>query len=191
MFKHRIFKALLILDLLAILGCVAVYQSDRMQRCHDAPLALGLHVTWFGDNLQFNEGYHEIISSSKGNEPFPDTVVKGAELYKKILEYGLSDYDKGVFFRASDWDGKVQTFLLQKYPYNDDTQYSYEVVMPTGQVPVDEWVKVDELTCLIWIFPAIPILVGVATFMLYGALLFWGLIRGLRFLLTHKPSVKD
>ncbi|MEN8723583.1 MAG: hypothetical protein ABF335_11940 [Alphaproteobacteria bacterium] len=169
----KIFKMVLLLDLIAVISCGLIYVSPSMQRCHEAPLAMGLHVTWFGPTLQFNHGFHEIISNVDGDEPWEDSWVKGTVQYKSITAYGITDYQDGVFFKALDWNGRERTFLLQDYPYEDDTGYGMEIVEQTGSVPVDVWAKVDKRTCLIGIFPAVPILVAGITLMLLMILTLW------------------
>ncbi len=169
----NIFKIVLMLDLIAVISCGLVYLSPSMQRCHEAPLAMGLHVTWFDQTLQVNRGYKAIISNDDGDGPWEDIWVKGTAQFRTITAYGITDYQDGVFFKALDWNGRERTFLLQDYPYEDDTEYGYEVVEQTGLVPVDEWAKVDKRTCLIGIFPAVPILVAGITLILLTILVFW------------------
>ncbi len=169
----KVFKIVLVLDLIAVIACGLVYLSPTMQRCHEAPLAMGLHVTWFGKTLQFNRGFNEIIGNVDGDEPWIASWTKGTAQFRTITAYGITDYQDGVFFKALDWSGQERIFLLQDYPYEDDTEYGMEVVEQTGPVPVDKWAKVDKRTCLIGIFPAVPILVAGITFILLTILGFW------------------
>ena len=112
-------------------------------------LAFGLSPTWFDNNFQINIGNKEIISNRIYTEPFFDDGVKGSELFKTLLAYDVSRNDAGVLFKALNWEGAEQVFLLRKYSPLDKEEYAYEVTVQENIDTDPKWVSVGKFSCLV------------------------------------------
>ena len=110
-------------------------------------LYMGLSPSWFSGRFQINRENQEIISSSEGDDAAPDKWVKGADLFRTIIAYDATYNEVGVFFRALNWDGREQEFLLRRFNPSMEEKYVYEVVAQEVSVDSSTWVRVDERSC--------------------------------------------
>jgi hypothetical protein len=115
-------------------------------------LALGLSPSWFNGKFQIRRDYKEIISSTDSDEPFFDEWVKGSELFKTITAYDVRGGDSGLLFKALNWDGVEQIFILREYSPSVEEKYVYEVSVQENLITDLEWVNVDLFSCRVGIY---------------------------------------
>lgn len=113
-------------------------------------LAFGLSPSWFDDRFMIVRGNKPIIMSASHIEtgPFYDKWIKGSELFKTILAYDASRNDSGVLFKALNWEGAEQVFLLREYSPLDKEEYVYEVTVQEKIDTGPKWISVGKFSCL-------------------------------------------
>lgn len=147
---------LIIFNLICGAFYLIYFDSSKMRYCGQAEskpsLALGLSPTWFDRRFQISRSYKSIISSTDREEPFFDGAVKGAELFKAIIAYDVSSGDSGLLFKALNWDGVEQTFILREYSPANGEKYVYEVAIQEIPIAGHEWISVDLFSCRVGIY---------------------------------------
>lgn len=174
-----------IMDLIVGAFCFIYFDYSAMHYCGQTDkkpsLALGLSPSWFNGNFQINRGNKEIISSANGTAPFFDEWVKGSELFQTIFEYDVSNSNSGLLFKALNWEGVEQVFLLREYSPSDKEKYVYEVTVQESMGTVPRWVNVEQLSCregiyrsLMYLFLLLVVIINIAVI--------------LKFLLSHRKK---
>jgi len=150
------------LNIIFVISVVIYYNPLQAFYCGNfgskPMLALGLSPTWFDRTFQINRGYKSIISSAYRNEPFFDVAVKGSERFNTITAYHKEENNTGLVFRALNWEGAEETFILQEYTPTGDERYIYEVTTLEGSVAKNGWKKVDLVSCRKGQYLVIPLL---------------------------------
>jgi hypothetical protein len=155
----RRYLLIVILDLLICGLLFLCFNHSTMYYCgrldKKPRLAFDLSPTWYDDNFTIAKEYKDIISSADRTEtePFYDKWVKGSELFKTILAYDAGRNEAGVLFKALNWEGAEQVFLLRELaPWDKkwDEEYAYEVTAKKNMDgdPNPKWVSVSKFSCL-------------------------------------------
>lgn len=125
--------------------------SSSMYYCGKAEskpsLSLGLSPSWFSGNFQIRRGSKEIISSTDSHKPITDEWVRGAEQFKTITAYQPGNSDDIVIFKALNWDGVEQDFILSERSPSAGNNQVYEVSRKQNISPDAKWVEVSQLSC--------------------------------------------
>ncbi len=174
------------LNLAAIVCWFLYFDQDEQYYCgrlsEKPQLAFGLSPTWFDGAFQINKGYKEIIGSTSGAKPSLDRWVKGFESFRTIVAYDARKNASGISFRAVDWEGEEQVYVLRKYVSQDASEYIFEVIPQDVNRDDHEWKNVDVFSCrvgayqsLAYLFLALIMVVDVA--ILFKMILDWARSR--------------
>ena len=112
-------------------------------------MALGFEPTWFDNRFQINIGYKSIIASTTNNSPTIDKHVKGAEQYRTITAYDSTDRNVLLYFKAMNWDGIQERYILKRYYSSNDPNIAYEVIeLVDENQPIEfTWQNVTHKKC--------------------------------------------
>lgn len=127
------------------------FDSSSMYGCGKTEvrpnLSLGLSPSWFSGNFQIRRGYKEIISTTESENPLYDKWVKGSEQFKTITAYDVNKSDDGLLFKALNWNGVEQIFILRERSPSVGEEYIYEVNLYRDLNSEPHWVNVSEFSC--------------------------------------------
>ena len=189
----RKFYWLALLNLLAGLLSFWYFDRDAMFYCgrldSKPVLAYGLSPNWFDTTFQINRGSKAIIFSNSGGEPFYSQWVKGSELFRVITAYDARRNHLGVFFKALDWKGNNEVFVLREYNAPKGEEYIYEVIPRSSLLTKfsgegangHKWKNVGLLSCRMGKYQTIFMLYILAVVIINVVTFFYFLINKLKF----------